>query len=167
MVLGRLGQGPLVGERAEPAEDLAVQLAAATASTGVTGGRGLIASVEGTPLLALLTLHRGAVLLLRVGAPLALLADEGRRHGAVLAGGRLAVLADIVLALAANLARRLGAALAVLLKLRATVAALDDHHLETARLAEHQIGRQIVKCVSCVAACAGVQRLILNTEGVC
>lgn len=89
MVLGRLGQGPLVGERAEPAEDLAVQLAAATASTGVTGGRGLIASVEGTPLLALLTLHRGAVLLLRVGASLALLADEGRRHGAVLAGGRL------------------------------------------------------------------------------
>lgn len=39
-----------------------------------------------------------------------------------------------MLALAANLARRLGAALAVLLKLRATVAALDDHHLETARL---------------------------------
>ena len=61
--------------------------------------------VEGTLLLALLTGNRGTVLLLRVGAALALVADEGCYDVAVLAGRRLAVLLDIVLALLANGAR--------------------------------------------------------------
>ena len=65
----------------------------------------LVLSVKCTLLFALFAGDRRSILLLRVGAPLAFVADEGGDYVAVLTGRRLPILFDIELTLLANSAR--------------------------------------------------------------
>lgn len=112
VILLGLGQGPLVGQRAQPTQQLAIHLSAT-----------VIFAVKSAALLALLTVHRWPISLLRIGTALTLVANEGSDDVAVLASGGLSVCLDILLALLADGGCT---ALVFLLKLCAAVCALDN-----------------------------------------
>jgi len=88
------GQSPPVGQGAQPTEHFPINLLFV-----------LVLSVKCTLLFALFAGDRRSILLLRVGAPLAFVADEGGDYVAVLTGRRLPILFDIELTLLANSAR--------------------------------------------------------------
>ena len=79
VVLFGFGQSSFVGECAQPAQQLSIHFLSALG----------IFAVESAPLFALFACLRRTVLLLRVGTPLTLVADEGRDYIAIVTGRRL------------------------------------------------------------------------------
>lgn len=86
VVLLCLGQGTLVRQGAQPAQQLAVHLTTA-----------IIFAVKGAALLALFAVHGGSIAFLGVGAALALAANEGSNNVAILAGSGLSISFDVLL----------------------------------------------------------------------
>lgn len=144
VVLLRLGEGPLVRQRAQPAQQLAVHLSAA-----------VILAVEGAALLALLAVHGRPVPLLRVGAALALVANEGRNDVAVLARRRLSICLDILLTLLADGGC---ATFVFLLELCTAVGALDYRERTPTVFTKLLPLREFFERVTSVASCASEQR---------